>query len=284
MMRHYFRLGVFLGLIGCWSTLGAAAEVEELVYRETPQGTLKLSVHYPPQWKATDRRPAIVFFFGGGWTGGTTTQFEPQATYLASRGMVAARADYRVKSRHQVTPDECVRDAQAAVRYLRENANKLGIDPQRIVASGGSAGGHLAACTGLVPPLDVDAEKAVSSRANVLLLFNPALKFSGVETLMSRINGDEKLAHAISPTLHVSKESPPSLLFFGTSDLLIVQGREFLDAAAKAEARAEMFTAEGQAHGFFNRSPWRERTLRRADEFLTSLGYLAGPPTIVVPE
>ena len=47
--------------------------------------------------------------------------------------------------------------------------------------------------------------------------------------------------------------------------------------------RAEMFTAEKQPHGFFNKSPWRERTLQRADEFLASLGYLEGKPTIKVP-
>src|SRR5688572_17645685 len=74
-------------------------------YKKTKQAELAMHVHFPPGWQKDDKRPAVVFFFGGGWTGGKVEQFEPQAAYLASRGMVAARADYRVKSRHDVTPD-----------------------------------------------------------------------------------------------------------------------------------------------------------------------------------
>ncbi|HEV3028839.1 MAG TPA: alpha/beta hydrolase, partial [Planctomycetota bacterium] len=122
----------------------------EQVYKKTEQGDLKISISFPEDWKASDRRPVIVFFFGGGWTQGTVQQFAPQAAYLAKRGMVAARADYRVKSRHQVTPDKCVEDAKSAVRWLRKNAATLGIDPEKVVAAGGSAGGHLAACTATV--------------------------------------------------------------------------------------------------------------------------------------
>src|SRR5205823_3485066 len=128
-----------------------------------------LHVHYPPDWKKEDKRPVIVFFFGGGWTQGKVEQFEPQAAYLAGRGLVAARADYRVNSRHGVTPDACVEDAKSAVRWLRLNAAMLGIDPERVVAAGGSAGGHIAACT-TCPGLDAEDEDAkVSSRPNALV-------------------------------------------------------------------------------------------------------------------
>src|SRR5690349_2245960 len=88
--------------------------VQTFTYKKTKQANLAIHVHYPPDWKKEDKRPAIVFFFGGGWTAGRIEQFEPQAKYLAGRGMVAARADYRVKSRHQVTPDACVEDAKSA--------------------------------------------------------------------------------------------------------------------------------------------------------------------------
>ena len=131
---------------------------KSFIYKKTKQADLEIVVHYPPGWKETDKRPGIVFFFGGGWTNGTIKQFEPQATYLASRGMVAARADYRIKSEHGVTPKECVEDAKSAVRWMRQNAAKLGIDPDRIVAAGGSAGGHIAACTALAPGLEAEGE------------------------------------------------------------------------------------------------------------------------------
>jgi acetyl esterase/lipase len=282
----------------CWAALVALAtldvagpafgqdqakdDVQRFTYKKTKQGDLALHVHFPPGWKKGDKRPAIVFFFGGAWTNGTVKAFEPQAAYLAGRGLVAARADYRVKSRHAVTPKECVEDAKSAVRWLRQNAAKLGIDPDRIVASGGSAGGHIAACTALAPGLEPAGEdRTISSRANALVLFNPVLRFG--PQMLKRVGNDEALGKAISPTLHLRKDSPPTLLFYGTDDWLLGQGKEFLRRSEEVGHRAKLFTADGQPHGYFNRPPWRERTLRQADEFLASLGYLKGKPTIKAP-
>ncbi len=274
--------GVMLGLliVGVVPRLAAAEAGDRVAsktftYKTTPDGPLEMIVHFPPGWKDTDRRPVIVFFFGGGWENGNVSQFQTHADHLAQRGMVAARADYRVKSRQNVTPDRCVEDAKSAVRWIRANAGKLGVNPDRIVAAGGSAGAHLAACTALSPGLDANGEDlAISSRSQVLVLFNPVLKFDGVPFLMQRIGRDEALGKALSPTLHLSKAAPPTLIFFGTADRLKEQGDEYASRAREVGARAEMFTAEGQPHGFFNRPPWRERTTERMDEFLTTLGYL----------
>ena len=252
--------------------------LQSFTYKKTKQADLKLIVHYPPARKETDKRPAIVFFFGGGWTGGKIEQFEPQANHLASRGMVAVRADYRVKSRHGVTPQECVEDAKSAVRWMRQNAAKLGVDPERIVAAGGSAGGHIAACTAFTPGLDAENEDAtISSKPNALVLFNPVLRFENIPELMERIGNDEVLGTAISPTLHLTKDSPPTLIFFGTGDRLAVMGDEFVKKSKELGHRAELFAADGQPHGFFNRPPWLEKTTQRMDTFLVSLSYL--PPT-----
>jgi acetyl esterase/lipase len=245
------------------------------VYKKTKQADLEIFVHYPPGWKETDKRPAIVFFFGGGWQHGKITQFEPQAMHLASRGMVTARADYRVKSRHGVMPRECVEDAKSAVRWLRQNADKLGIAPDRIVAAGGSAGGHLAVCTALTPGLDAEGEDSgISAKPNILVLFNPVLRFDGIPLFMGLIDNDERLGKAISPTLHLTRDSPPTLIFFGTADRLAAMGDEFMRKSKELGHRAELFTAEGQPHGFFNRPPWLEKTTERMDEFLVALGYL----------
>ena len=250
-------------------------DTKSFVYKKLKQADLELIVHYPPGWKETDKRPAVVFFFGGGWTSGKIQQFEPQASHLAHRDMVAARADYRVKSRHGVTPKECVEDAKSAVRWMRANATMLGVDPDRIAAAGGSAGGHIAACTALTPGLDAEDEDAeISSWPNALVLFNPVLRFEGIPQLMERIGNDEALGKAISPTLHLTKDSPPTLIFFGTADRLSAMGDEFMRRSNELGHRAELFTAEGQPHGFFNRPPWREKTTQRMDEFLVSLGYL----------
>jgi acetyl esterase/lipase len=155
----------------------------------------------------------------------------------------------------------------------------LGLDPDRIVAAGGSAGGHLAACTTLMPASEKD--QPVSCRANALLLFNPVLRFG--PQLLKKVGNDAAVGRALSPVLHLTKDSPPTLLFYGTEDWLLKQGEEFLRRSKELGHRAELFTAEGQPHAFFHRTPWREKTLRRADEFLVSLGYLQGEPTIEVP-
>ena len=280
------RLHVVLigfGLCACLTTiLSQAADslpTKSFTYKKTKQSDLKIVVHYPPGWKEADKRPAIVFFFGGGWTSGSIKQFEPHAVYLASRGMVAARADYRVKSRQGVTPKECVEDAKSAVRWLRQNAAQLGVDPDRIVAAGGSAGGHLAACTALVSGLEAqDEDTAVSSKPNALVLFNPALRLDDPH-LLKYIGNDVALAKTISPTLYLKKDSPPTILFFGTADQLKAQGDEFMEKSKELGHRAEIYTAEGQLHGFFNRQPWQERTIQRMDEFLVSIGYLAAKAT-----
>ena len=166
-------------------------------------------------------------------------------------------------------------EAKSAVRYLRQHASELGSDPSRIVASGGSAGGHIAACTALTPGLDAEGEnQEISSKPNAMILFNPVLSFVDVPQLMTRIDNNAKLAEQISPTRHITKETPPALILFGTDDRLYAQGKDFIQRSKEVGNRAEIFTAEGEPHGFFNRPPWKEKTIKRADEFLVSLGYL----------
>src|SRR4051812_16867304 len=110
---------------------------EERLYRKAPEGELYLHIFFPPDWKRADARPAIILFFGGGWTKGSYQQLVPQAEYFASRGLVAASADYRIESKHHTTPDKSVEDAKSAIRWVRIHARELGIDPDKIIAGGG---------------------------------------------------------------------------------------------------------------------------------------------------
>jgi len=285
MSKPWFR-GFVLAAIG-WLVAGPASAAEEradrladatsqktFVFKKVGERDLPIHVHFPPDWKADDRRPVIVFFFGGGWTGGSVGQFEPQANYFAGRGLVTARADYRVKSRDGVTPDQCVEDARSAVRWLRKNAAELGIDPAKLIASGGSAGGHLAACTMIAEGVDAaDDDLTISTIPQAMVLYNPVLNFTH-EAILRRLGDRQELARKISPTLHLDKNTPPAVIFFGTDDRLKVHGDQYWAKAEKLGVRAEKFLAEGQGHGFFNRSPWLQRTTVAADKFLVSLGFL----------
>lgn len=259
----------------------AKVRTADHVYKTTPQGELTLHGFLPADWQPTDKRPVIVFFFGGGWKNGSYLQFVPQSEYFAGRGIVAVSADYRIESKHKATPDLCVEDAKSAVRWVRANAGKVGIDPGKVIAAGGSAGGHLAACTALVDGFNSpDDPKGVSCVPNALVLFNPALNLTLLgDRKFPGANGDD-IAKAISPTLYLTKGAPPAVIFFGTADRLRPMGTEYAARAKELGVRADLYAAADQPHGFFNRSPWAEATARAADEFLASLGYLTGGPTV----
>jgi acetyl esterase len=262
----------------------SAAETKTEVYATRGDRELTITLHYPQDWSADDARPSIIFFFGGGWNAGSTEQFVTQADYLASRGMVAARADYRVKSRDGVTPDECVRDARSAVRWMKKNASRLGIDPEKLVASGGSAGGHLAACMMIDSSVDAaDDDLSISTTPAAMILFNPVLTFEP-PPLKERLGDRQDLADKISPIAFLDKNTPPSLILFGSDDRLLALAKPYWEQAEQLGVRADRFIADGKGHGFFNRSPWQERTLIAADAFLVSLGLLEGQATLEAPD
>jgi len=257
-----------------------AAPDETLSYKKIGEVDLKLHVFNPEGHKSSDRRPAIVFFFGGGWNSGTASQFYPQCQHLASRGMVAISADYRVAKTHGTTPRECVQDGKSAIRWVRQHAKELGIDPERLAAGGGSAGGHVAAATGTLTKFEEKGEDLqISSRPNALVLFNPVYD-----------NGPEGYGHKrvkeywkdFSPYHNLSKKTPPTVVFLGTKDDLISPAlAKAYQAKMKAlGVRSDLHLYEGLPHGFFNRGRpggGFEKTLKEADHFLTSLGYLPKP-------
>jgi acetyl esterase/lipase len=251
-------------------------------YRKVGDTELKVWI-FEPATKATKPLPAIVFFFGGGWVGGSPTQFEPQSRHLASRGMIAIVADYRVKTRQDAKPADCVADAKACVRWVRTNAARLGIDPQRIAVGGGSAGGHLAASTATLPGLDPSQDdKSVSCIPDALVLFNPGTvmaPFPGLD-LKGFGAGLDKARFGcepteISPLHHVKKGTPPTIIFHGKADTTVpyTTVEKFAEVMKTAGNRCELVGYEGQPHGFFNKAKYAE-TLAATDAFLVSLGYL----------
>lgn len=259
----------------------------EVLYKTTPQGELKLHVYAPAgELQTAVQRPCVVFFFGGGWKSGSYLQFVPQAEYLASRGIVAACADYRIASIHKTLPDKAVEDAKSAIRWVRGHATELGIDPGKIIAAGGSAGGHLAACTALATAYDAETDdKSISAKPNAMVLFNPAMNIATL--FKERATGSSpislEMAEAITPNNFVNKDTPPAILFFGTADKLKVGGDEYVSKAKVLGLRAEMWSAADMPHGFFNKEPWIQVTAKQMDLFLTSLGYLGGEPTLKLP-
>lgn len=259
-------------------------DAERITYKEVGEVKLDLWIFKPDGWKAEDQRPAVIFFFGGGWNAGSPAQFTEQCKKLAARGMVAMTADYRVRSRHQTKAKECVEDARDAMRWARNHVGELGIDPDRLASGGGSAGGHIAACLGVIPAED----EAVSSRPNAMLLFNPACVLAPIdgkapwgedrsEEMRERMGTDPV---ALSPAHHVDSGDPPAAIFHGTEDptVLFATAEIFTEKMKEAGVRCELFAYEGEKHGFFNYgrggNEMFEATTKDMESFLTSLGWL----------
>lgn len=267
-------------LLAC--TLGSALasppefkDTREEIYKTV--GDTKLKLHIFGESDAAKPKPAIVFFFGGGWTSGTPAQFEKQARHFAGRGMIAMTADYRVKSRQNVKPVDCVSDAKSAVAWIRANAEHLGIDPQKIAAAGGSAGGHIAACTGTVSGFGSD------ERPNAMILFNPACTLAPIEGWEPKASGarlsEERLgadAAAISPSHHIGPHTPPTLILHGKDDTTVPYAsvEAFERQMQKAKRPCKLVGYEGEGHGFFNRGKAFDATLAEADRFLVGLGWV----------
>lgn len=247
---------------------------KEVVYKTLDSGTLSLHVFNPPGHDPSKSASAIVFFFGGGWNGGSPSQFYGQSRAIADAGMVAMCAEYRVKSRNGTSPKECVSDGKSAIRWVRSHANDLGIDPDRIAAGGGSAGGHVAAATAMVDDFDDPSDdQSISPRPAALLLFNPVFD-----------NGPEGYGYdrvkaywqKISPLHNLDADSPPTIFFLGTQDKLIPvsTGKAYQDKMHALERRCEMHLYQDAKHGFFNKGEPYQDTLAKSLAFLKSLGYI----------
>ena len=252
-------------------------DATEHTYKTVEDVALRLWVFAPDRAADADPRPAAVFFFGGGWRTGSPAQFARQARALRDRGMVAIVADYRVSSRHGTRPWQAVADARDAVRWVRTQAAELGVNPARVAAAGGSAGGHLAAATATLPDA---GEEDVAAPPDALMLFNPAVVLAPVEGVLEP--GDElarrfgRPLDFMSPYHHVRAGHPPTRIVHGSADTVVPARTAvaYCERVASVGGDCEVVLYGGAGHGFFNREPHFERTLRQMLDFLEGLGWL----------
>jgi acetyl esterase/lipase len=246
-----------------------------MIYKTIGETELRLHIFLPKDHAPSDLRPTAVFFHGGGWKGGTPSQFFPQARHLADQGMVAISSQYRLRSTDGVDPDECVRDAKSTVRWVRQHAAELGIDPQRLMVGGASAGGQLALAAALITGFEPEGEDAsISVVPNALVLFNPVIDMGPGGVGHDRV---KPYWESISPLQNVTAGAPPTLILSGTEDNLIpVSDIEQFETRMQAVgARCDVVLYEGAGHGFFNEGKKHYApTIGAMDDFLRSLGYL----------
>ena len=263
--------------------LGQSSDKPSFTYKTIGERELKVYVTKPDQWKQTDSLPAVLFFHGGGWTGGKPGQFDEHCKHLSSRGMVCFQIEYRLLQKDKDdktdrTPTICINDAKSAMRWVRSRASKFGIDPNRIAAGGGSAGGHLAAFLGTTDGTDDPQDDLeISARANAMLLFNPVYNNGPGGWGTARVGN--RFAE-FSPAHNISKDDAPSIVFLGRNDKLIpvATAEKFQADMKKVNVRSELRLYADAGHGFFNAGKhdgkWYRMTVAEMDKFLVSLGWL----------
>jgi acetyl esterase/lipase len=211
-------------------------------------------------------RPAVMCIHGGGFRAGSRKGYVELCTRLAQRGYVAATVDYRLAP--QAPFPAAVHDVKAAVRYLRANAARLGIDPNRICTTGGSAGGHLALFLGLtggLPQFEGDGpNRDQSSRVSCVVDYYGPSDFTksygrsvdAAEVLPLFLGGDlnhARLTHIkASPLNWVTPDAAPTLAIQGTKDRYVAyeQSVWIIDRLLSSGVEAELETIEGADHGF----------------------------------
>lgn len=278
-LKSYMILGLLLCCFGELSGQNGTEAVPEFIYKQVDSVKLSMMVWYPEHRQAGKRYPAIIFFFGGGWKHGDMKQFEPQAKYFSSKGLVAVTVDYRVAQRNNTTPFEAVKDARSAIRYLRANSGRLNIDEDKLIAAGGSAGGHLAAACDLIALDEATDDLKISCRPNAVILYNPVIN-NGPGGYGYKLFGSDYIK--ISPFHNIIKGAAPTLIMSGTDDKIVPVHiiRSYQEKMIARGNRCEVRLYDRQAHGFYN--PKKDMTcyystLHDVEAFLNSLGYIDKP-------
>jgi len=273
----FFLLFLLLSYISFSQNDKVFIKPEKVLYKSTKQGDLNLYFYRPLDFDKSKTYNCIIFFHGGGWNSGDYKQFERQSMYFASRGMIAISAEYRIKNKHGTTPIQAMEDAKSAIRFLRLNAKSFFINPNRIAAAGGSAGGHLAAVTANIDLFDnVNEDLGISSKPNLLVLYNPVIDFGSRKWLWIDNPSDA------SPVHNISKGSPPTIILTGTNDKIvpvetIMNYKQIMESVG---SRCDVILYDGAEHAFFNRGEDFIDTVLKSDIFLKSNWYLEGKPTI----
>jgi acetyl esterase/lipase len=254
---------------------------QNIPFCQIDEKSLTLDLYLPGD--PSVNRPAIIFVHGGGWRSGNKYQFRRQAAYFASKGYVCICIEYRL-SGEAVFP-AAVEDCKCAVRWLRARAEMYDIDPGKIAAAGGSAGGHLASLLGVLD--GHSSYEGSGGYADFSSKVNAVISLNGVAYLPIDVPGERipalviqfiggtwqdhpELYRQASPITHIDAADSPFLFIHGTGDTTVPhkQSVDFTDALKLAGVPAEIYSVEGQPHGFFNRPPWYEPALKRMGKFL----------------
>ena len=280
--------------------------MQEVIYKQVNNIILKIYYAKPGTAKPGKKYPAIVWIHGGGWTAGNAETFFAHAKYFALRNAVGISIEYRLVTPMGNNVGVCLEDCKSAIRYIRQHAAELNVDPTEIIVAGDSAGGHLASCLGTIDGFnDLNDDLTISALPNAMLLFNPCSDFTQLplaRTLIKHkfpnfksadtatLNADDILyGRSLSPMFHVHGKQPPTLVMHGLNDKVILpqQSIQFTDSMKQAGNICKLILLENTKHAFVvcNYTASEQMVVNaivEADKFLIAQGILKGQPILRV--
>lgn len=242
------------------------------IYKKIGNIELEAHIFYPEDFKEGDQRPGYLFFHGGGWAIGTPEWGYNNCKNYSSKGMVAISFEYRLINIHQSTILDCVRDAKSAILWARKQAKSLGIDPNKIVAAGFSAGAHLAACTAILNEYEETDDSGLSAKPNAIIVHSASNNM--LKSNWFARNSEQK-AESISTFHQLDKNLVPAIFFHGTDDHLapIAEFTAFKDKMDALGNDYEYKIFKNVGH-FFNNPEARKTVQKMTEAFLMKLKYL----------
>jgi acetyl esterase len=256
------------------------------IYKTSGGKERRMEIFFPPNHDpAKSKTPGMILFHGGAWLGGTLHEYRNTCAYFASRGLVCATAEYQMmkitkEMAAQLPEGEshkrvCVIDAKSAIRWFKQHANELGVDPARTITGGTSAGGHISALATMNPDLNDPADPMeVDTRAVAYIWVNPAF------------SGQDSKTPAIDVERHLKADLPATIVFFGDMDgyKKSWDNGPYVKWKALGTKTIDYLIAPGENHGFWNYSnQWQTAMLIATDRFLVKHGLLTGEPTLLAP-
>jgi acetyl esterase/lipase len=261
---------------------------EKKIYKQVDGYELKVDIFSSSSTEEKQNNPAIAFFHGGGWVYGSPDEFHSACERYARKGFVTFSFQYRLSilddgthPNPDISPIESVKDARSAIRWLRENAKSLKIDPEKIIVGGQSAGGHLALSTALMDNINEETDNLNTSPIpNAMLLFSSSVNM--IEAWGEWHMGDKReQIWTISPFHNLKENMPPSIAFHGEDDCMVPFWViiRFEEKMIQLGNQYELISYKGREHylgvGVEKYATYfDEEILEKTDEFLIEFGFM----------
>lgn len=250
---------------------------EDIPYKETETSVLKLDVYYPSV-KTDNTYPGVLLIHGGGWAAGSKENERVMAQHLAENGYVGVSVQYRLSE--EAKYPAAVLDLKDALRWMRKNAKKYHIDPNKISVLGASAGAQLATLIGVTPDSEIymEQKETTSSAVQAIVNIDGIVSFVHPEAasegsyaglwLDGLKDENPKNWKEASPLEYVNDKTPPTL-FINSAQPRFHAGRDDMVKILNENGiYSEVHTLEDSPHSFWLLHPWFETTLEYTVSFL----------------